>query len=154
MNKHFLCVIFGHQFSEWEYIASDSCDQTRVCVRDGYEQSQKGQHQFGEWEYIVSDSCDQVRTCKRDGYQEKQEAVHKFGEWEYIAPDSCEQVSICIRDNYKKHRTYHTYGRTETEDVESDRYKGTISQKYCGRCGMLLKTSKDPNPEWDYTGNQ
>jgi ribulose bisphosphate carboxylase small subunit len=154
MTKHILCMIWGHRFSEWEYTAPDSCEQVRVCIRDGYKQSRKDQHQFGEWEYVTSDSCDQVRICKRDGHQERQKARHKFGEWEYTAPDSCEQVRVCIRDGYKERQTRHTYGRTETKDVESDRYKGTISRKYCGRCGMLLNTSKDPCPEWDYTDNR
>lgn len=107
MKVNFLCKFFGHKFGEWEYIADDSCEQVRVCQRDGYQESRKAPHQFGEWKYVADGSCKQVRVCKRDGYQESDKVFHQFGEWEYIADSSCEQVRVCKRDGYQETRKVH-----------------------------------------------
>lgn len=74
------CLVFGHSFGEWTYIAPNSCKQVRVCKRCGHKEQREVPHDFGEWTYITSNSCEQVRICKKCEYQEQQK--HAWGEWE------------------------------------------------------------------------
>ncbi len=73
-KEHFLCRVWfiGHKFGEWEYVDDNSCEQVRVCTRDGYEQKRKA-HQFGAW---VGD----VRVCKRCDHREEQDVPYWSGE--------------------------------------------------------------------------
>ena len=89
-NK-FLCALFSHKYGKWEYVADGSCEQVRVCKRDGHEERRTMPHQFSEWEYVADGSCEQVRVCKRDGHEERRTMPHQFSEWEYVADGSCEQ---------------------------------------------------------------
>ena len=113
MSGYLLCKFFGHKFGEWEYVAQNSCEQVRVCKRDGYEERRKVPHQFGEWEYVADNSCEQVRVCKRDGYEERryEDENHQFGEWEKLTDSSYEYVQVC-----------EICGKAEYED-------------YCPKCG-------------------
>lgn len=169
-----LCRMLGHRFSEWEYESTNSCEQVRICMRDGYkdsryshnlkweniatnsceqtlscerceyEQDHRTLHAFSKWEYASANSCEQVGICNC-GNEENRRTIHEFGEWEYESADSCEQVRICKRDGYKERlQASHEFGKRENT------FDARIpTRKICQKCGY--EEGEDPfnfMPKW------
>ena len=86
-----------HQWGQWAYATSDSCDQMRKCQRCHATQKREADHQWGQWAYAASDSCDQVRMCQRCGTQESRPGEHVWDVWVYEGPTSCNQLRFCRR---------------------------------------------------------
>ena len=87
MGARLLCELLGHRFGIWEYAADDSCEQTRVCKRDGYEQKRQAPHQFSDW-------IDDGRVCRRCGYEEERRAAYG-GEQEGTASGDGDYWTTC-----------------------------------------------------------
>lgn len=140
MIKQIACKIVGHNFSDWEYIDTTTCTQTRVCRRDGYSEIRQV-HDFSTWDYTSDGSCEQVCTCKRDGYQETRQVRHEFSDWTYISPESCVQKEICYRCGKAQpyQQVDHTF--SDWEKSEDDPYHET---RKCKRCKTKEKRTSKP----------
>ena len=79
-----------HQFGKWEYAATNSCEQIRICMRCRKKETHD-QHNWGSWEY--KDGNSHAMTCGRCGKtveeehawerEDHSETVYQGGtEWE------------------------------------------------------------------------
>lgn len=130
-----LCETLGHDFGEWEYIADDSCKQTRTCKRDKHTDSREAPHKFGEWEYLADSLCDQVRSCKRCHFQDRR-VEHEFDEWKYVDADRCDQVRSCQRCHFQDKRVEHREIIVEPGYWDAQVYHESF--EYCACCGVPI----------------
>jgi hypothetical protein len=81
--KSLLCKIpfIGHNWSDWGYISPESCEQKRICSRDGTEEKRVF-HQWSEWK-PSSSSIYQERECLRckEIETEQDEYVYTDEQW-------------------------------------------------------------------------
>lgn len=115
MNRTLLCR-FRHKFGEWSFLTANSCNQVRICVRDGFEQRRVAPHQFGEWSYL-GDTCKQEHVCIRCGQAQSRDAH----EWDFIQTDT-----VCGGGN--------RYG---------DNVEQTWNKYQCSRCGQTKEDLVD-----------
>lgn len=140
MARHIICVLTHHKFRNWEYISGDSCEQQRICQRDGYTEKRMVPHQFGEWEYLSDDSCLQMRVCTRDGFKEMREMPHQWGEYNYVWPNRCDQLRICKRCNAKEYLRgdIHTWRSATQQDKSSKSANRDLNLvEICQRCDIV-----------------
>lgn len=129
MVRYLFCKILGHNYTEWEYIAPESCTLLRTCRRCGIEQRRLN-HEWDEWKSISSYApCSQKRTCKRCFTIEERES-HLWDKWKSITTDLCNQKRICIRcGKFEERKTSH-----EWVEVTGPCYK------YCRRCHQTIES--------------
>lgn len=60
----------SHDFGEWIYKQSDSCEQIRSCKVCNVSEYRKSEHIFGEWCYHTDNCCEEKRICNHCGYME------------------------------------------------------------------------------------
>ena len=90
------CNLFGHSWSYWQHVSSESCNQHNICKRCG-EEDLRIKHIWSSWEYISDDSCNQRRICKRCAFEETRVEEHIWSGLEYIRDDSCIKHRVCKR---------------------------------------------------------
>jgi hypothetical protein len=67
------CTVFGHKFSEWEWV-DGSCKVTRICKRDDATETTV-KHDYSEWRSDGQDyfrAIREFRVCRRCGCNEEQ----------------------------------------------------------------------------------
>lgn len=57
-------------WSEWEYLTSDSCRMIRTCIETGEHKWADGPHEWGEWVSDLDRSCKMIRRCLRCNREE------------------------------------------------------------------------------------
>lgn len=60
----------AHDFNDWQFIQSDSCDQYRKCKNCQKAESRTVEHRFGDWKYHTGTCCEMRRVCKHCGQPE------------------------------------------------------------------------------------
>ena len=132
MPTHIFCRVFGHKFDEWKSVASDSCEETRVCKRCQHQQVRTISHRWQEWKYTSSDSCTQMSVCDRCG-ESTSRVLHSWGEWQYVDAKTCRQTRECSRCGKSEHRISHLEGSSFSNDAYCTATK-------CKRCGHIEGT--------------
>ncbi len=64
------CLLRGHRFSKWQFIADKSCRQSRPCTRCGIQEQRVNHGRSNaelphEWRYKSSNSCEGSLFCAR-----------------------------------------------------------------------------------------
>lgn len=60
----------AHDFDDWQFIQSDSCEQYRKCKNCRKTESRTVEHRFGDWKYHNANCCEMRRVCKHCGHPE------------------------------------------------------------------------------------
>ena len=113
-----LCKLVGHKYGQWQYVAEDSCEQVRICQRDGHKEPRGAIHQFSTWKYVKEDSCQQVRTCSHCHREGEGQLVHQFSPWKYAKEDSCQQVRTCSHCHREEEQVVHQWMSWQSVDGE------------------------------------
>jgi hypothetical protein len=85
-----------HAWTNYSYVADNSCEQTRKCTRCPATEKRVADHQWSAWSYGAQDDCNQTRSCARCSAHESQ-VLHQWDAWKYAAPTTCDQVRFCRR---------------------------------------------------------
>jgi hypothetical protein len=139
------CLVGIHDFGNWSYIGSTSCEQIRRCKRDSSHSQKRVEHTWSEYSYIEKDSCVKRRTCSRCDAKEDMVEHESLGEWTFVRPDHCAQEQRCARCKEVHNRTYHSWGVWEYASPT------TCDQiRKCRRCpdGEEHKLASDFDHRW------
>lgn len=120
----------GFHTGEWQALASDSCDEQRVCSICG-NVSTRVQHDLADWQFVGERStsgCLAERRCNRCGVAER-ENQHSMDR-EYVRSRSCRQRHVCSFCGYTNGKTFieHEWGELIKIEGRTGHYR------YCLRC--------------------
>jgi hypothetical protein len=91
-----LCMIGFHEWDDWKYQSSDTCNQSHTCIRCGKNTSQV-QHNWGEWEIQKPSSpdepCQKQRRCSRCDATEIKNRPHQWEQIDSTTDSDSESVS-------------------------------------------------------------
>ncbi len=86
-----------HDLGPWMYIASDSCEQKRRCVRDRAVLERRLEHSWGDWKLVYGTTCKRHRTCTRCQCKETQDDH----DWTELERESYEERQhVCHGPHY------------------------------------------------------
>jgi len=124
------CLTGFHQWSSWEYISKDGCQQRRFCRRYRCNKSEtRTEHGWSGFAYTIDQSCEQQSQCKRCG-EAKQRTEHaSWSEWQYQSDGACDESRQCSRCPEEESRLEHIWGSWEFSGPRS-----CDKVRYCRRC--------------------
>jgi hypothetical protein len=85
------------EWTVWEYMEDESCNQVCHCVRCVQEQTRLF-HQYGEFKPLESDPCTLLHVCARCGEEEKRED-HQWSAWDVGEPYRERNCQCCHKED-------------------------------------------------------
>jgi hypothetical protein len=124
---------FGFHDLEWNYVASETCNQLGKCKRPNCRGTREQiVHIFSAWNYVIDDKCLQKRECIRC-HTTGEQTTHTWGDEQYEKEGSCQKISICTRCNeVQMENVDHIWGGWQYEK------EGSCQQiSICKRCDEI-----------------
>lgn len=121
-----------HQWSAWDFIAADSCDQRRTCPRCS-EAEVRVTHAFAAPAWVRDAACEQQSNCTRCAATQDAPTRHLMDQWRDTTDDGCTQVEQCSRCAGDGTRTRIEHRWAEWQ--HSNAHDGAV--RVCRRCGEL-----------------